>query len=114
MSWLAYFIWYRRYQAEGVEGLRSRSEATRASPNATHVEVVRKIVRLRQHCHFGPEEISMYLRRYHDVTISKSGVRRIFYRLDMGRLPARSATSATTSGGSGTRSSSPATVSRST
>ncbi|MFF3380510.1 hypothetical protein ACFYXF_47135 [Streptomyces sp. NPDC002680] len=30
----------------------------------------------------------MYLKRYHDVTISKSGVWRILNRLDMGRLPA--------------------------
>lgn len=30
----------------------------------------------------------MYLQRYHDVTISKSGVWRILKRLDMGRLPA--------------------------
>ncbi|MFC9161931.1 integrase core domain-containing protein [Streptomyces fungicidicus] len=30
----------------------------------------------------------MYLKRYHDVTISKSGVWRILHRLDMGRLPA--------------------------
>ncbi|MFE6338946.1 hypothetical protein ACFVOK_38005 [Streptomyces sp. NPDC057798] len=30
----------------------------------------------------------MYLKRYHDVTISKSGVWRILKRLDMGRLPA--------------------------
>ncbi|WP_367323595.1 hypothetical protein [Streptomyces sp. HUAS ZL42] len=30
----------------------------------------------------------MYLQRYHDVTISKSGVWRILNRLDMGRLPA--------------------------
>ncbi|MFB7091542.1 hypothetical protein [Streptomyces sp. NPDC056296] len=30
----------------------------------------------------------MSLKRYHDVTISKSGVWRILDRLDMGRLPA--------------------------
>jgi transposase len=30
----------------------------------------------------------MYLKRYHDVTISKSGVWRILHRLGMGRLPA--------------------------
>ena len=29
----------------------------------------------------------MYLRRYHDIEISKSGVWRILHRLDMGRLP---------------------------
>ena len=30
----------------------------------------------------------MYLKRYHDVEISQSGVWRILHRLDMGRLPA--------------------------
>jgi hypothetical protein len=30
----------------------------------------------------------MYLKRYHGVTISKSGVWRILHRLGMGRLPA--------------------------
>jgi transposase-like protein len=44
----AYYTWYRRYQAEGVEGLRTRSKAPKTSPNATHVEVVGKIIYLRQ------------------------------------------------------------------
>ncbi|QDN54323.1 MULTISPECIES: tyrosine-type recombinase/integrase [unclassified Streptomyces] len=84
----AYYTWYRRYQAEGVEGLRTRSKAPKTCPNATHVEVVGKIIYLRQNYHFGPEKIAMYLKRYHDVTISKAGVWRILNRLDMGRLPA--------------------------
>ncbi|MFI9559081.1 IS481 family transposase [Nonomuraea endophytica] len=84
----AYCIWYRRYQAEGVEGLRTRSKRPKTSPNATHVEVVGKIIYLRQNYHFGPEKIAMYLKRYHDVTISKSDAWRILKRLDMGRLPA--------------------------
>ncbi|WP_412517448.1 IS481 family transposase [Actinomadura madurae] len=84
----AYYIWYRRYQAEGVEDLRTRSKRPHTSPNATHVEVVGKIIYLRQNYHFGPEKIAMYLKRYHDITISKSGVWRILKRLDMGRLPA--------------------------
>ncbi|MFC9083602.1 helix-turn-helix domain-containing protein [Streptomyces sp. NPDC057062] len=36
----AYYTWYRRYQAEGVDGLRTRSNAPKASPNPTHVELV--------------------------------------------------------------------------
>mgnify|MGYP000187830388 CR=1 FL=1 len=84
----AYYIWYRRYQAEGVEGLRTRSKRPKTSPNATQVEVVEKITYLRKNYHFGPEKIAMYLARYHDVTISRSGVWRILKRLDMGRLPA--------------------------
>jgi hypothetical protein len=35
--------------------------------------VVGKILYLRQHDHFGPAKIAMYLARYHDVTISTSG-----------------------------------------
>lgn len=52
------------------------------------MEVVGKIIHLRQNYHLGPEKIVMYLKRYHDVTISKLGVWRIPNRLGMGRLPA--------------------------
>src|SRR5215207_1988658 len=47
-----------------------------------------EIVWLRKHYHFGPAKIAMYLARYHDVTISTSGVWRILKRLEMNRLPA--------------------------
>uniref|UniRef100_UPI00131F1C24 leucine zipper domain-containing protein n=1 Tax=Streptomyces lunaelactis TaxID=1535768 RepID=UPI00131F1C24 len=50
---LTIITWYRRYQAEGIEGLRTRSKAPKHSPNATHVEVVGKITYLRQNYHFG-------------------------------------------------------------
>ncbi|MEU6408356.1 IS481 family transposase [Microbispora sp. NPDC046933] len=84
----AYYIWYRRYQAEGIEGLRDRSSRPKTSPNATRTDVVRKIIHLRQHYHFGPQKIQMYLKRYHDIDISSSGVWRILKRLGMNRLPA--------------------------
>jgi hypothetical protein len=57
----AYYTWYRRYQAEGIEGLRTRPKAPKHIPNATHVEAVGKIIYLRQNDHFGPEKIAMYL-----------------------------------------------------
>ena len=44
------------------------------APNATPDEVIGKVVHLRQHYHFGPLEISMYFKRYHDLDISQSGV----------------------------------------
>ena len=49
--------------------------------------MVDKIVYLRQSYHFGPHKIAMYLKRYHDIAISPSGVWRILKRLDMSRLP---------------------------
>jgi len=66
----AYNVWYWRYQADGVEGLRTRSKRPHHSPDATHVEIVGKIIYLRQNYHFGPEKIAMYLKRYHDVQLS--------------------------------------------
>jgi transposase InsO family protein len=82
-----YYTWLRRYQSDGPEGLRDRSRRPHVSPNATHVEVVGKILYLRQNYHFGPGKIAMYLKRYHDVQISNSGVWRILKRLELNRLP---------------------------
>jgi transposase InsO family protein len=83
-----YYKWLRRYEAEGIDGLRDRSRRPLNSPRATHTEVIGKILYLRQNYHFGPMKISMYLARYHDIEISNSGVWRILKRLDMNRLPA--------------------------
>jgi hypothetical protein len=83
----AYYIRYRRYLAEGADGC-GPGRTAKTSPNATHVDVVGKILHLRQNYHFGPEKIAMYLKRYHDITISKSGVWRIPKRLNISRLPA--------------------------
>jgi transposase InsO family protein len=82
-----FYRWKHRYEDEGLDGLRDRSSKPHRSPNATEVDIVGKIVYLRQTYHFGPEKIAMYLKRYHDVTVSKSGVWRILKRLDMNRLP---------------------------
>ena len=49
--------------------------------------MVGKILYLRQNYHFGPERIAMYLQRYHDITVSKSGVWRTLARLELNRLP---------------------------
>jgi transposase InsO family protein len=49
---------------------------------------VEKILWLRQQYHFGPGKITMYLKRYPDVTISTSGVWRILKKVGLNRLPA--------------------------
>jgi transposase InsO family protein len=84
----AYYKWLRRYEESGLDGLRDRSRRPHVSPNATKAEVVEKIIYLRRSYHFGPHKISMYLKRYHDVQVSPSGVWRILKRLNMSRLPA--------------------------
>jgi len=83
-----FYKWKHRFAEFGEEGLRDRSSAPHRSPNQTKSEIVGKIVYLRSSYHFGPQKIAMYLRRYHDIEISPSGVWRILKRLDMNRLPA--------------------------
>jgi transposase InsO family protein len=82
-----FYVWLRRYEQLGVEGLRDRSKRPLVSPNATKAEVVGKILYLRQNYHFGPARIAMYLKRYHEITVSASGVWRILKRVDLSRLP---------------------------
>jgi transposase InsO family protein len=82
-----FYRWRRRYEEEGLDGLRPRSRRPKTSPRATSTEVVGKVIYLRTNYHFGPQKISMYLKRYHDIEISQSGVWRILKRLDMNRLP---------------------------
>ncbi len=57
------------------------------SPQATRTEIIAKIAYLRQHYHFGPCKIDMYLQRCRDITVSSPGVRRILERPNMNRLP---------------------------
>jgi transposase InsO family protein len=83
----SFYVWKRRYEELGFEGLKDRSRRPKVSPNATHVDIVGKILYLRQNYHFGPGKITMYLKRYHDVSISSSGVWRILKRLELNRLP---------------------------
>jgi transposase InsO family protein len=83
-----FYRWLRRYEVDGLAGLKDRSSRPHRSPRATDPEVIEKIIWLRQHYHFGPAKIAMYLQRYHDVAISTSGAWRILKRLNMNRLPA--------------------------
>lgn len=83
-----FYKWLHRYEEHGEDGLRDGSSRPHHVPHATKAEVVGKIVYLRQSYHFGPDKIAMYLARYHEITISPSGVWRILKRLEMNRLPA--------------------------
>jgi transposase len=83
-----FYKWRQRYEQHGLDGLRDRAHRPQVCPNATRTEVVGKIIYLRQHDHFGPAKIAMYLKHYHDIQISPSGVWRILKRLQLNRLPA--------------------------
>ncbi|WP_421109006.1 helix-turn-helix domain-containing protein, partial [Streptomyces sp. NEAU-S77] len=43
-----YYRWQRRYEVEGLDGLKDRSSAPHHMPTATEAEVVEKILWLRR------------------------------------------------------------------
>ncbi|WP_410595604.1 helix-turn-helix domain-containing protein [Amycolatopsis sp. lyj-23] len=88
ISRTVFYRWKRRYEDEGIDGLKDRSSAPLHCPTITPPEVVEKIIHLPQHYHFGPLKIEMYLRRYHDQQIGHSTIYRILKRLGMSRIPA--------------------------
>jgi transposase-like protein len=63
-----YYGWLRRFEADGLDGLKDRSQRPHRSPRAIQAEVVEKIISLRQHYHFGPAKIPVPgpLPRHHD------------------------------------------------
>ncbi len=85
IGWPTVYKWRNRYEELGEEGLRDRSSRPHHSHRATKSEVVSKIAYLRQHYHFGPLKVPIYLKRYHDIEIFHSGVWRILDRLGMDR-----------------------------
>ena len=88
ISRTAYYRWKRRFDELGEAGLTDRPRTPHRSPRATALAVVRKILYLRQHYHFGAGRISAYLQRFHEVKIAHSTVHRILDKHGMGRLPA--------------------------
>lgn len=49
-----FYIWKRRNEELGEDGLKDRSRRPKTSPNAIHVDIVGKILYLRQNYHLGP------------------------------------------------------------
>src|SRR4028118_2254290 len=82
-----FYRWRRRYQAQGLVGLRDQHHAPHHCPRATHPDIVQKILYLRQHYHMGPWRIRMYLLRYHEIVIADQTVYRILRRHGLNRLP---------------------------
>ena len=83
-----FYKWQRRYEAgdstvsvtapAGRTPARWRPRPTSSARSSTCASTTTS----------GRRKISMYLKRYHDIAISNSGVWRILKRLELSRLPA--------------------------
>lgn len=83
-----FYKWQRRFAEHGAAGLCDRPRTPHRSPRATPIEIVSKILYLRENYHFGAGRIAAYLKRFHQLSIATSSVHRILERHGLSRLPA--------------------------
>lgn len=79
--------WWRRYQAEGVAGLRSRSRRPHHSPRRKVTpEHEAWVLALRQERRLGPRRIQHELQRLYQLHLSTSTIYKVLKRHDVAPL----------------------------
>jgi transposase InsO family protein len=74
------YVWWRRYQADGVAGLEDRSSRPHRSPNQTKPSTERRVIALRRNRGLGPARIAGIVR------MPASTVHRVLVRHGLNRL----------------------------
>lgn len=82
-----FYRWRDAYDQFGEEGLINKKPCPENRTLRMPVEVEEKILYIRKNYHLGPDRITFYLKRYHDITVSGSGVYRALKRHGYNRLP---------------------------
>lgn len=72
-----FYRWRDAYDQFGEEGLINKKPCPENRTLRMPVEVEEKILYIRKNYHLGPDRITFYLKRYHDITVSGSGVYRV-------------------------------------
>lgn len=83
----SFYKWRSNYRKDGENGLINKKPCPENLKLRTPKPIEEKIIHLRKLYHFGPERITLYIKRYHDIDISESSVYRILVRNRMNRLP---------------------------
>jgi len=81
-----YYLWKKKYDLEGKEGLKRKKPIPNNHPKQTPPEVIEKILELRKEYQLGPDRIKWYLERYHDIKVSGSTVSRTLVKHNVNRL----------------------------
>ena len=84
-----FYLWAQRLLKSGkVEALKDESKRPKNSPNKTPEWLEKKIKRMRQkESYLGPETISFYLKKRHDIHCPPSTVYRVLKRLNLIKAP---------------------------
>jgi len=83
----SFYTWQKVYIELGEEGLVNSKPCPKNPALRTPAHIEEKILYLRKTYHLGPERISMFLERYHDIKISYVTSYRVLRRHGFNRLP---------------------------
>ena len=81
-----YYIWLRRFEKNGMEGLRDRSRRPAMIRYRIPPEVIALILRIREERRYGAVRMSLYLQRHYQVYVSPTTILKIFRRHHVGRV----------------------------
>lgn len=82
-----FYQWKRSYAALGDNGLINQKPCPENPKIRVAKHIEEKILYLRTNYHLGPQKITWYLARYHDMKVSPGGVRGVLLRHGLNRLP---------------------------
>jgi transposase InsO family protein len=82
-----FYKWKRDYQTKGKSALINSKPCPQNPKLRIDPEIEEKILYLRKTYHLGQLRISWYLKRYHDIQVSASGVYMVLRRNGLNRLP---------------------------
>ena len=81
------YQWKRGYEAYGESALINSKPCPQNPKMRIPYPIEEKIIHLHKTYHLGPQRISWYLLRYHQIKVSTGGVRGVLLRSNMERLP---------------------------
>lgn len=82
-----YYQWKRDYEQKGEKALINSKPCPENPKIRVPKQVEELIIHLRTNYYLGQLRISWYLKRYHDITVSQSGVYSVLKRNGLNRLP---------------------------
>ena len=87
ISRATYYSWLKSYKNHGEEGLIDQRPCPENKALRFPKEIEEKIIYLRTHYHFDPLKISWYLKRFHNLKVSRTGCYYVLKRQGLNRLP---------------------------
>ena len=82
-----YYIWKKRYEQNGLAGLRDQPRRPHNIRYRIPPEIVSLILRIREERRYGAVRVSLYLQRHYHADVLPKTILKIFHRHYVGQVP---------------------------